>query len=248
MKYAISALAAFIALTTVSEPVAAQMKGEQQVGSRIARQPRDAGNYHTGQFRDALKRCYYATYTSAADKFLAASDPATEAYPADTIDTRTFRDTRWSKYCNHGLNPTIFKRQMSMSPSSFRYMMLEAAYLDKFPTGLPTDAAPVTAEASAPWGVSRRYVSSGDDASKALFAGDFADCIAARDPSGADRILRTSYASKEEREAAEALVPTLGACLVDGSELPLSPVNIRSFAADGMWQRYVASMDGKAAT
>ena len=235
--------ASLLAVTAAAVPSAAvaQMKGEQQVGSRFIRKPRVADEERTAEYKWGFQHCYYGSYNEAADRFLAASDPMTDELVEGTIDTRTFRPTRWTTGCEYANDPTVFKSQISFSVATFRYMMAEEAYTSRFPSSPPAHMA-VDEDAIAPdWGVSRRYVTTGDLLGKARFYGDFADCIVAKDPLGADTLIRTMPATSEERSAAMAMVPALGACLMDGYELELTPANIRSFAADGLWQRYVAN-------
>ena len=228
------------AIASLSAPAIGQMRSEEQLGSKIKRKPKEADPLSEAHFRTALQRCYFARFPDRANAFLAQSDPSTREFPDDTVSFSDFRPQIWAKGCAHYNDPMVLKQQMSLPVPTFRYMMAEEAYLSANRSGPPANLAPAL-DAKAPgWGVVRRYVSTGDALGKARFMGDFADCLVAKDPVGADALVRTDPNTVAERDAAVAMVPALGQCLVDGHELELNPVNIRSFAADGLWQRYVA--------
>src|SRR3546814_919182 len=117
-----------------------------------------------------------------------------------------------------------------MSNNAFRSMMLEEAYLARFKTvpALSEDASEIVAD--------RRYITEGSTSARAL--GRFADCLAFRDAAGADALLRTMPGSADERQAARAMAPALGASLTRGQTLSLNTANVRAFAADGLWTRF----------
>lgn len=232
---------AAVSLCTIAAPISAQMGGEQQVGSRFEREPEQADDRYAKAFKTAFRHCYYKNFPERTESFLSQTDAYSEDIPTGTIDRLSLRPNKWSAGCQFDTRATVFKSQMSFNTRALRYMMAEASYIFHFPDSPPAGMMPDT-EASAPnWNVTRNYVSTGDDLGKARFFGDFADCIVAKDPVGADRLLRTEIGSTQERAAAMELVDALGACLVAGHELELKPENIRSFAADGLWQRYVAT-------
>lgn len=195
----------------------------------------------------AFRHCYYKNFPDRSEAFLAQTDAYSEGIPAGTVDRHSLRSNKWSAGCQYDTRATVLKSQMSFNTRALRYMLAEGSYIFHFPDAPPADIAPDTAASAPDWNVDRVYVSTGESRGKARFFGDFADCIVAKDPVGADRLLRTELQSSEERAAAMAMVDALGACLVAGNELELTPENIRSFAADGMWQRYVATPSGSAA-
>ena len=241
MKSSLALGAAIAAAAALSTAAFAQAGGQQQVGSRFERQPEKSPDRYAKAFIEAFKHCYYKNFAERADKFLIQSDAYTDDIPKGTIDRLTLRPNKWSAGCQYDQRGTAIESNLSINTRALRYMMAEAAYLYRYPDTAPAGMSP-DSEATAPnWNVSRRYTSTGEDLGKARFFGDFADCIVAKDPRGADRLVRSEIESPEERAAAMGMVDALGDCLVAGNELELTPANIRSFAADGLWQRYVAN-------
>jgi hypothetical protein len=110
-------------------------------------------------------------------------------------------------------------------------MLAEEAYLaaNPLPPTLPEGATET---------VERTFVSKEDDFTLARALAAFGDCIVFRDTSKADTLLRTMPGSAAERSAAVALAPILGACLDEGSTISLTAASIRSFVADGLWNRF----------
>lgn len=230
-----------VSLSALTVPVSAQMSGEQQVGSRFERQAEETGDRYAKAFMTAFRHCYYKNFPERSEAFLTETDAYSEGIPAGTVDRHTLRANKWSAGCQFDTRATVFKSQMSFDTRALRYMLAEGSYLFNFPDAPPADIAPDSTASAPDWNVGRVYVSTGENLGKARFFGDFADCIAAKDPVGADRLLRSEIQSPEERAAAMGMIDALGNCLVAGNELELTPENIRSFAADGMWQRYVAT-------
>jgi hypothetical protein len=236
----------FTALASVPTAVQAQTFGEQQVGSRFERPAEQADDRYARAFKEAFKHCYYRNYPERAESFLRQTDAYSVGIPKGTIDRLSLRPNKWSARCQFDQRATVIESRLSFDTRALRYMMAEGAYLYHYGDAAPAGMAPDTAAASPTWNVDRHYVSTGEDLGKARFFGDFADCIVAKDPVSADRLVRTEIQSPEERQAAMQLVDALGACLIAGHEFELTPTNIRNFAADGLWQRYVAD-PGKAA-
>lgn len=209
----------------------AQVNPDIQLGSRIPVAPAKKDPVLDGAIRDQYVRCTYPSLKDKVDVLLRNSDPVTVDLEAAGIDTRlNFRDHQL-RNC-FVLEGDLVQASIAFTPHAFRYMMLEGAYrraIDELTDGhLAKVAAP------------RKYVTSGGALPTAKSLGTFSDCIAAQDPRGADRLLRTGSGTEAERAAATAMVPALSACIVEGQQLQLTMINIRSFAADGMWQRFVA--------
>jgi hypothetical protein len=122
---------------------------------------------------------------------------------------------------------------MKFSSETLRDMMAEEAYLAKNRTAPSLPASP-----AAPPPLQTTYVSTGDSLASAQGMVDFTDCTVLRDPAGADALLRTMPASEDERAAASALAPALGACLFEGQSVSLTPRSIRGFIAYAMWNRF----------
>jgi hypothetical protein len=247
MKKLLSGVAA-VSVCVLAAPVSAQMSGEQQVGSRFEREAEQTDDRYARAFRTAFRHCYYKNFPDRAEAFLAQTDAYSEDIPKGTVDRLSLRANKWSAGCQYDTRATVLKSQMSFNTRALRYMMAEGSYIFHYPDAPPAGMMPDTTASAPDWNVDRNYVSTGEDLGKAHFFGDFADCIVAKDPVGADRLLRTELQSTKERAAAMAMVDALGACLVAGNELELTPENIRSFAADGLWQRYVATPARSAAS
>ncbi|MEZ5743881.1 MAG: hypothetical protein R3D89_09175 [Sphingomonadaceae bacterium] len=220
-----------LAVALVPSGASAQVDPNIETGSKIPRRMEKVDPVRAGSLRDLYVSCTYGPSRKDIDRLLALSDPLTADFEGAGIRMNRMFDNNSLRACFE-VNPDSLRSQISMSDTAFRYMMLEAAYLYLFGE-LPADDG-----TSAP--VERSYVSTGEKLVAAKALGTFSDCIAKNDPAGADALLRTPSGTSEEREAAKALVGTLGACLAAGQQLELSITNIRSFAADGMWQRYVA--------
>ena len=121
---------------------------------------------------------------------------------------------------------------MALNDASLRSLLAEEAYLAKFKSAaaLPEGAVENS---------DRHYVAIGEAKAKAEGLGAYSDCLTFRDTAGADAVMRTMPGSPEERQAARALAPVLGACLTQGQTISLTPTNIRAILADGLWNRYV---------
>ena len=226
----------------VCTPVSAVAQSSQPpTGSRLSRGTEESPDIYAVALKNAFKHCYYKNYPERADAFLAQTDPFAIDVPDGTVDRLSLRSYKWSAGCQFEFRPTAIQSTISFQPRNLRAMLTEAAYLARFPDAQPAGMAPDMTAAAPDWNVGRKYFSEGENLGKARFFGDFSDCIVAKDPVGADRLLRTEMESAEEREAAMAMVDALGACLVAGNEITLQPENIRSFAADGLWQRYIVA-------
>ena len=64
---------------------------------------------------------------------------------------------------------------------------------------------------------------------------DFADCVVAQDPHGADFLFRTASDSDDEMAAIRGLVPSMSPCLPQGQELEINPAAVRSWIGEGLW-------------
>lgn len=213
----------------------AQVNPDIQLGSKIPVRPDKPDPVRDGIVRDNFVRCTYGPNKEKIDALLKISDPVTVDYDKAGIDTaKIFR--------RHKLNNCFVtegeevQSSISMTPQAFRYMMLEAAYLSSF------NVAPAELASRTP--PKRIYVSVGEALSRAYVLGSFADCLIINDPEGADRLLRTPSGTSAEKKAATELVPSISKCLASGQQLTLTPANIRTFVADGLWQRYVAEPFG----
>ena len=213
----------------------AQIEPESQLGSRIPVKPKTVDPVRAGVVKKGFARCLYTKNSAKTPVLLEYSDPVTLdldklKIPNDDLGKYLGMSTCLGDQAD-GTQSAIGLR---FSPIQLRAMLQEEAYLDAHAE------PPALAEGSVEI-VQRNYFSEGDNLRAARGLGVFADCLVFKDTRNSDAILRTMPGSKEERAAAQALGPTLGACLVQGQTLSLSPSSIRGFAADGLWTRYVCS-------
>ena len=215
----------------ISSPAHAQVNPDIQLGSKIPVRPEKPDPVKDGLVRDRYVSCAYGPHQKEVDGLLEISDPITVDFEGAGIDnSKMFR--RWDIRECFVMQGDAVQSSISFSPVAFRYMMLEAAYLRAHPE-VPANHENWLARP-------RNYVTTGDMLPTATALGTMSDCIASQDPVGADLLLRTSSGTKKEKQAAMDLVPALSACIVAGQQLQLTPANIRGFAADGLWQRFVA--------
>jgi hypothetical protein len=215
----------------LSSPAHAQVNPDIQLGSKIPVRPEKPDPVKDGLVRDRYVSCAYGPHQKQIDGLLDISDPLTVDFEGAGIEeSKMFR--QWNIRECFVMQGDAVQSSISFSPSAFRYMMLEAAYL-RAHTKTPVNYENWVAKP-------RDYVTTGEMLPTAKALGIMSDCIASQDPVNADKLLRTASGTKAEKEAAVALVPALSACIVAGQQLQLKPANIRGFAADGMWQRFVA--------
>lgn len=213
----------------------AQLEPTTQLGSRIPVKPTVVDPVRAGIVKKGFARCLFVKNGAKASTLLENSDPVTVDFskikmPGDDVGKYLGMETCLGDQAD-GTQSALGYR---FSPIQLRTMLQEEAYLaaHKKPPALPAGSAEP---------VQRNYFSDGDKLSAAQGLGGYSDCLVFNDTKNADAILRTMPGSKEERVAAKALGPTLGACLVQGQSLTLTPSSIRGFVADGLWTRYVRS-------
>jgi hypothetical protein len=230
LRRALAALSACMIALIAAGAAHAQVDPDIEVGSKIPRRSKEADPVTAGLTRDLYRDCTYSPNRTAMDFFLAQSDPGSADLKAAGINGRKLFDANSLRDCfvAEGRQARV---ELRMRNEDFRYIMLEGAYLyavRQLPAGYAN-------KVPAP----RTFVSKNAELGAARPLAALADCIAEQDPVGADAILRTPSGTDKERAAAKALVPALSACMVAGRQYELKAANIRAFAADGMWQRYV---------
>lgn len=223
--------ALIVAAGSLAVPTSAQVDPDIQLGSKIPVRPAKPDPVLDGLIRDQYVRCAYGPNKDILDALLRGSDPVTADLEAAGIEPGKFFRQHTLRQCFEAEGQVV-QASIQFSPTAFRYLMLEAAYRSA--------VRELPAELEGHLASPRAYVSAEDQLPLARSLGAFSDCIAAHDAPAADRLLRTNAGSEGEKEAAMALVPALSACIVAGQQLKLTPANIRAFAADGMWQRFVA--------
>ncbi len=116
--------------------------------------------------------------------------------------------------------------QMGLRPGNLRFMMLQHDYFARFPDGASWVATFTEApERVLPLSANNSLVRS------SLF---FADCVVDSDPVAADFYYRTEGEGDLEDEALEQLMPSLGPCLPEGSQIELSPYSLRVLLGEGL--------------
>ena len=216
-----------------ASPVYAQLEPETQLGSRIPVKPRSVEPDQAGRIKQAFARCLFLKQPIKIAALLYHSDPLSiDGEAAGFKGENLSKDLGMDGCLGDQVGFDQLALSMKTSSAVIRAMLQEAAYLALFQRA--AQLAPDAAE-----DVGRLFISTGEQLPSARAMGFFADCVVFRDASGADNVLRTLPDSAEERAAAKALAPALGACLVEGQTLSLKPANIRIFAADGLWTRFV---------
>jgi hypothetical protein len=117
---------------------------------------------------------------------------------------------------------------MRFYPMNLRQWLLQAAYLDRYPSG-PAWLKPGYVMAA------RSYPLSAKVLTVHAFM-DLADCVVSSDPYNADYFYRTTPGSDAEKEAIAALTPSLGPCVPQGVQLRLQPDELRNWVGEGLWQ------------
>ncbi|MEO7248301.1 MAG: hypothetical protein ABIW31_07565 [Novosphingobium sp.] len=227
------AVAIFPMAAVAKEPPPKPLKPEVQTGSNIRVAPEKIEGARRDELISNFARCIVALSLSRTDYYLRHSDPLAADPNLDPVQFLPLSDCLGSAA---GINS--LESQGRFSHVSLRSWLTEAAYIRVNPR-----YAPLTVEAlPAP---SRAYFATGPEMQQAVAMGNFADCVTSRDSAGADAVLRTKRGSVEERAAARALAPVLGACVTAGQILTFNAATIRIYAAEGLWQRYEAAKPAK---
>lgn len=211
----------------------AQFASEVQTGSRIPVKSKAIDPVLAGSVKKGFGLCVLHTMQDASAAIMNRGDPIRVDWQAVGTEPAKFFSHQAVKYCvgdqSNGVQSAL---GLKLTDSAFRAILMEEAYLQRF------SDAPALPE-GAQERVDRTYVSVGDDLPSAMGLGQFADCLTFRDTAHSDALLRTGPGTKGELSAAQAMAATLGACLVKGQTLALTPTNIRAIVADGLWTRYV---------
>jgi hypothetical protein len=213
-------------------PAKAQLEPQVQTGSRIAVKPRVVDPIMAGSIKKGFGRCALRMRKDASAAIMSRSDPVNVDWQAVGIKREKFFSAQGLREClGKEANDLQLALGMSLNDSSFRAILMEEAYLQRF------DSAPTLPEGAAEQ-TDRTYVSKGNDLPSAMGLGQFADCLTFRGTAESDAILRTAPGTKAELTAAQAMAPILGECLVEGQKVSLTPTSIRALVADGLWVRY----------
>jgi hypothetical protein len=211
-------------------PAHAQLKPEMRTGSLIPVKPKPVGAKDTGVIRKRFARCVYRTATVKVTALLEHSDAVTVDTAAANIKDIS-GDLGLDRCLGAQVGIDASAMEYRLQPAFLRDLLAEEAYLARnriAPAALPEPVAPNA----------DRFVSTGDRLVMAQSMTAFTDCAVRKDLLHADALLRTVPASDAELAAARAMAPVLGACLVQGQNMKLSPKSVRAFIAFAMWNRF----------
>ncbi|HEY5710832.1 MAG TPA: hypothetical protein VIT38_02960 [Allosphingosinicella sp.] len=134
-------------------------------------------------------------------------------------------------------NDCTIADQMRLTSMLLRGGIAESRYRHIYARGsVPpanTDIAPVADGAMFVWvGFNR------DSHPQLLY--DLATCLAERETGAVHAVLMTRYASREEREAMQALSRRFGTCIPAGREVRANPLTLRPWLAEAQYQYFRA--------
>ena len=194
------------------------------------------------ELRTALGACITSKNQAMVKKYLANSDSMSVDYAGMGVDPKfamfMFKMDACTKYNVPQMAQPIF-----MAPTGLRNLLLEAAYLEKVATKPAPLLDPNGQPAPAPV---RSFASKEDKLAAATAFAAIADCTAATGLDLADTLIRTGSGLPAEHQAAVALAPVIGACVPEGQNISLTATTIRTLAAEGLYQRYVAGSTAQA--
>lgn len=228
-------IAAVMAVELLAVPAAFAQRPEPytRTGSRIAKDPETLGSGPARQIVKDMARCVHRRNPELAERFLKASDPRTVDYESlGFVAGEAPRILDMEKCKGETRLGYELRSMMRMSTPLFRMALAEESYLAR-------NSRPITISEDSEEILSNRYFVLDADIEQKRALGAFADCTVFHAPAEADRLLRTTPGSQQEVAAAQALVPALSQCLVEGQEVALDVKGIREFAADGLWSRSV---------
>lgn len=214
---------------SASLAIAQEMEPATHTRSRIPRPAREMDQGDARQMQHEFAQCVYSNHSDLADKLLRSSDWGAIAYGVFGHRAEDFSGVFSMPRCIESAMQVGSRVRMTIQPDQLRRLLAEQAYL-------ASHVSPPTISDGDPEFLQSCFMASGFG-SNSRTMGRIADCIVFSDPSLADRLLRTPPASEHERAAAQDLVPVLGACLPEGSEVQVSVATIRALAADGLWAR-----------
>lgn len=202
---------------------------ELRTGSRIPVKPEAISPAQAAVLAKSFAKCIYRTSQAKATALLINSDLGSVNLAGARIRDLDL-DLNMSRCLDDEVTSDLQARTARFPMVVLRDLVAEEAYLA---------ANPVAARlATPPAAIRPRFVSTGPALAKAQMLHVFADCAIVESVSSADDLLRTEPGSVEERAAARALAPALGACLAEGQQIELTPRSIRSFVAYAMWFRF----------
>ena len=208
----------------------AQLKPEIRTGSMIPAKPKTVGAKDAGVIRKRFARCVYRGAPVKVIALLKHSDAMSVDMASANI-TNVSDDLALDRCLGNQVGIDQSALEYRLQPAFLRDLLAEEAYLARNPV------APAPLSTTAP-PLSVKFVSKGDQLALAQSMTAFTDCSVRKDVSHADALLRTMPGSDNELPAARALGPVLGACLMQGQNVKLSPKGIRALVAFAMWNRF----------
>jgi hypothetical protein len=226
MMRAVSVAALVLTLTS---PASAQLRPEGKTGSIAANRPDLLRAADAAVVRKSFARCIYYSSKKTAASYLEHSDLEAVDMNAAGIRDRV-RDFKMESCLSNEVNNSENALAMRSSATTLRDLLAEEAYLAK------NHSVPASAATAEP--IAFRPVATDTNPTATQGLAMFADCTVRHDTAGADALLRTVPESPREQQAAAALAPAMGACLMTGQNFALKPANIRALVAYAMWSRF----------
>jgi hypothetical protein len=223
--------AALPVMLLVSSASLAQLNPGMQTGSLVPVKPHTIDPIRAGLVKQDFARCVYSRNKPAVDRMLLASDLVT----FDGMDGKPvvpYQDRLQMAEClGRQTDQLTAQIGMRLPSDSMRSLLTQAAYVANV-TRLPSNDGSVNAE--------RRFASTDEKLARARGLAELADCVVAHDVLTADALVRVAPGNPAELEVARKLGPAFGACMTSGQSFHLNAAFMRTIAADGLWQRYVA--------
>ena len=212
-------------------------QGGPPLGSRIQReQPpvRDWARFRTvnderrTRVIAQLGECVFDRSQENADWYLQATDYGIADYTQVGMpSTEVFERLSVVECMERAATRSQSSMRLQLRPANLRMMLLQHRYFLSYPEG-PDWIGEVQELPSRPLPISGQQPA-------VLSALYFADCVVASGPEIADYFVRAGDDDDLKDAALEALMPLLGPCLPQGSEIELTSYSLRALLTEGLW-------------
>lgn len=227
----VAVLGTVAVLMSSAEPLAAQLKPYAPTGTRVAKAPEKVAQKTVRVMEKDFARCVYGRAKSRSEQLLAHSDAGSIDYAGAGTSAKTLGDDFSLDEClSEAMTFDQGEVEMRFSPPLLVNLLAEEAYL-------ATGPKPLTIPQNGVETVARNFVSTADDLDHARVVAAFSDCVVFTDIADSDALVRTLPATADEQAVIRKLTPALGQCVMEGQSISLTPANIRTFVADGLWAR-----------
>jgi len=229
LALALAALAAQPA--AVSAQDAAEIEGEQQVGTRFLQEPESVEAGRARQMQKVVARCSFSRNKEETTELLAKSDFFQIDYDAlDTDAEEVFEDFNIDDCIGRAMRQSEFKMYMQFPHRTMRNLLAEEAYLHY-------QRDPIAGDLLEPEQLGNRYrMARFYPPTQAIF--ETGDCISSTAPETAHALLDSRPTSDEESEAFADLMPVFEKCMKSSeTEVKLQISIVRQLVADAMWAR-----------